>query len=43
MSKELIVEELENLCRKFARTTDPVKQAEINCEIENLSWMLEEV
>ena len=43
MSNELIVAEIEELCRKFARTSDPVKQAEINCEIENLAWMLEEV
>ena len=42
MSKEIIVEEIERLCRKFGRTSDPVKQAEINCEIENLAWMLEE-
>ena len=42
MSKEMIVEEIEKLCRKFGRTSDPVKQAEINCEIENLAWMLEE-
>lgn len=43
MSKEMIVEELEKLCRKFGKTTDPVKKAEINAEIENLAWMLEEV
>ena len=43
MSKELIVAEIEELCRKFARTSDPVKKAELNAEIENLAWMLEEV
>lgn len=39
---EIIVEKIEELCRKLGRTSDPVKQAEINCEIENLAWMLEE-
>lgn len=43
MSAETIVAEIENLCRKFARTSDPVKKAELNAEIENLAWMLEEV
>ena len=42
MAKEEIVMEIENLCRKFGKTSDPVRKAEINCEIENLSWMLEE-
>ena len=42
MSKETIVAEIEKLCKQFGKTSDPVKQAEINCEIENLSWMLEE-
>lgn len=42
MSKEMIVAEIEKLCRKFGSTSDPVRKAEINCEIENLSWMLEE-
>lgn len=42
MSKEMIVEEIEKLCRKWGHTSDPVKKAEINCEIENLAWMLEE-
>lgn len=42
MSKEEIVVEIERLCRKWSRTSDPVKQAELNCEIENLAWMLEE-
>lgn len=42
MSKEMIVAEIENLCRKFGKTSDPVKQAELNCEIEYLSCMLEE-
>ena len=43
MSAEMIVEEIENLCRKFGKTSDPVKKAELNAEIENLAWMLEEV
>lgn len=42
MSKEMIVTEIEKLCRKFGKTTDPVKQAELNAEIENLAWILEE-
>jgi len=43
MSAEMIVEEIEKLCRKFVKTSDPVKKAELNAEIENLAWMLEEV
>lgn len=43
MAKEEIVEKIEELCKRFGRTNDPVKKAEINCEIENLAWMLEEV
>lgn len=39
---EAIIAELENLCRKWGRTSDPVKLAEINTEIERLSWMIEE-
>lgn len=39
---ENIVKEIEKLCRKLSRTNDPVKQAELNCEIENLYWILEE-
>ena len=42
MAKEEIVAEIEKLCAKFGKTSDPVKCAEINCEIERLSWMLEE-
>ena len=42
MAKEEIVAEIERLCRKFGKTSDPVKQAELNCEIENLAWILEE-
>ena len=42
MAKEEIVSKIEELCRKFAQTSDPVKKAELNCEIENLAWMLEE-
>lgn len=42
MAKEEIVKELEKLCAKFAQTSDPVRKAELNCEIENLAWMIEE-
>lgn len=42
MTTEYIIAEIEKLSRKLGRTSDPVKQAEINCEIENLAWMLEE-
>lgn len=42
MSKEMIVAEIEKLCRKFGRTSDPVRKAELNAEIENLAWILEE-
>lgn len=42
MSAEIIVAEIEELCRKFGKTTDPVKRAELNAEIENLAWILEE-
>ena len=40
---ETIIAEIEKLCRKFSRTNDPAKKAEINAEIEHLSWLLEEV
>ena len=42
MSAEMIVTEIERLCRKFGRTSDPIKMAELNAEIENLAWILEE-
>ena len=36
-----IVEEIQRLERKLRRTYDPVRKAEITCEIENLYWELE--
>ena len=33
--------EIQNLERKLRNTSDPVRKAELNAEIENLYWELE--
>ena len=41
MEFEEINAEIQRLERKLRRTSDPVRKAEIMCEIENLYWELE--
>ena len=43
MSNQEIVQEMENVCRKLGRTSDPIKKWELECELEYLNEQLEGV